>query len=498
MNVISIISDSLRRDCVGCYGAPPWAADFKTQIGRIHTPHLDRFARQALVFDNAFIASFPTVPARNDLLTGRYTWTYKPWAPLDDEITLPGVLDQAGVLTALVADTPHPFAPGYNYQRDFHTWELVRGQENDRWRADPLAVEWPAARHKLRNPDSTVVQYLRNTSDRRREEDYFPARTFRRAARWLERNYEREPFYLHVDTFDPHEPWDPPPYYTDRYDPNYEGEKVIYPRYDRCHYLSEAELNHCRALYAGEVTMVDRWFGYFLNRIEALGLLSNTVIIFTSDHGFYLGEHGYVGKLIIREGVQQSIPLYPEVARVPLLIYQPPEMAGRATAGTGHRRSSAWVQMVDLMPTICELLGAPLPASVQGQSFAPLLRGRAQLAKEFVICSPSLSYPDLVAPHPTTRASLYEDEWLLVYGAQMEKVADAETSSTVDSLQRRVKTLEDEPVAPELYHLGQEPAATRNLYGERRDVAAAMQARFVDFLEQHDVPERHLRYFRTL
>ena len=82
-------------------------------------------------------------------------------------------------------------------------------------------------RHVLRNPDTTLVQYLRNTSRRQREEDYFPARTFRKAARWLERNHKRAPFFLYIDTFDPHEPWDPPDHYTDLYDPGYKGEKVI-------------------------------------------------------------------------------------------------------------------------------------------------------------------------------------------------------------------------------------------------------------------------------
>ena len=138
-----IISDSLRRDCLGVYGPPPWAAEFKIGIGRIHTPNLDRFASRSIVFDNAFIASFPTVPTRNDILTGRYTWTYKPWSPLaEDEITLPEVLNAAGVLTGLVVDTPHPFAPGYNYQRGFQSWELVRGQENDRWRVSPEEISW--------------------------------------------------------------------------------------------------------------------------------------------------------------------------------------------------------------------------------------------------------------------------------------------------------------------------------------------------------------------
>ena len=495
LNVVVVISDSLRRDCLSCYGAPPWAARFPSGIGRVHTPHLDRFAEQALIFDNAYIASFPTVPARNDIFTGRYTWTYKPWSPLsDDETTLSEVLNEAGVLTGIVADTPHPFAPGYNYQRGFQTWELIRGQENDRWRAAPEEIEWPAAAHKLRNPDRTMVQYLRNMHGRQWEEDYFPARTFREAARWLERNHQRQPFFLHVDNFNPHEPWDPPQYFTDLYDPGYEGDKVIYPRYGYCDYLSEAELDHCRALYAGEATLVDRWFGYFLDRIESLGLLDNTVVLFLSDHGFYLGEHGYIGKVIITDEFQQSIPLYPEVARIPLLAHLPPGMAR-----PGERVRNL-VQTVDLMPTICQLFGIPTPPSAQSHSFASVLRGEARANEEnsFVICSPTLSHPDIEVPHPTTRASVYRDNWLLVYGAQVDAVTDEETTSTVDSVLRSVKTIEQGPIRPKLYNLDQDPCASHDTLSDNRAVAEALHAGFVSFLEEKQVPEKHLRFFRNL
>jgi arylsulfatase A-like enzyme len=94
--------------------------------------------------------------------------------------------------------------------------------------------------------------------------------------RWLEENVECQPFFLYVDTFDPHEPWDPPQWYVDLYDPGYQGEEVIYPQYAPCDFLSEAEVKHCRALYAGEVTMVDAWVGKLLNRLDDLGLREDT------------------------------------------------------------------------------------------------------------------------------------------------------------------------------------------------------------------------------
>ena len=275
MNVILIISDTFRRDNLSCYG-----------YHEVHTPHIDRFAEKAFVFNRAYCASFPTVPNRNDVLTGRYTFTYKPWEPLSaDEVTMTDVLNKAGIVTGLVADTPNAFSPGYNYQRGFLSWETIRGQEFDRWRSAPREVELPCKPEKLREPYVIVEQYLRNVAERKMEADYFAPKTMDTAADWLERNY-KHPFFLYAETFDPHEPWDPPQYYVDLYESGYEGEEVIYPRYDKCNYMTESELRHCRALYNGEVTMVDRAVGRLLERVESLGLMSNTMVIFASDHGF--------------------------------------------------------------------------------------------------------------------------------------------------------------------------------------------------------------------
>lgn len=495
-NVILILSDTLRRDAVACYGAPVWAQEFSTGIGRIHTPHLDRFAEKSIVFDQAYLASFPTVLARNDMLTGRYTWTYKKWSPLDaNAVTLQDTLCAANVFTGLVVDTPHPYAPGFNYQRGFQTWQIERGQELDPWMGGPDNVPLPASWEKLREPYTSLTQYLRNVSHRQWEEDYFAARTMRTAAKWLESNHARSPFFLMVDTFDPHEPWDPPQYYTDLYDPGYTGDKVIFPKYGHCDYLSDAELNHCRALYAGEVTLVDHWIGHLLDRAESLGLMENTAIVIFSDHGFYLGEHGYIGKSIITPTAQQALPLYPEVARVPMLVHVPGVKGGRRIAGR--------VQTIDLMPTVLDWLGVPVPNTVEAQSFAPLLNGTDSAGKPFVICSPEVSYDGLVVPHPTMRSSIYQDDWLLVYGAQIDaakadQLTEASMTQMVDSVLRRVKTLEPGPFGPELYNLADDPNCERNLVTERREVAEAMHQTYYEFLVSKNVPQDHLEYFQTI
>jgi arylsulfatase A-like enzyme len=422
-------------------------------------------------------------------LTGRYTFTYKPWAPISEEdVTLQETLGKAGILTSLVADTPHPFAPGYNYQRGFDAWQVIRGQETDNFRSAPREVKLPCHPSKLRLEEKTVTQHLRNVAHRQSEEDYFSARTMITAADWLTENHDGRRSFLYVDTFDPHEPWDPPRYYVEPYDPGYEGEEVIYPRYDVWReFLSEKELKHCRALYAGEVTLVDRWIGFLLERMAGLGLLKNTAVIITTDHGFYHGEHGYIGKELLRGEFYQALPLYPEVARIPLLIYFPDCHGGS--------RINALAQQVDLMPTVLDLLGVDKPPSVESASLVPLLEGRVSKVKDIVISSPSLFEDPESPPTPDTRSSITDGEWLLVYGAQIGKTIGTTRSAAVDSKIREVKIMQGE-IHPELYHLTEDPPCARNLISEKQNVAASLRGAYLEFLKSKNFPEGRLKYFR--
>ncbi len=479
-NAIIIISDTLRRDAVKCY-ENCW----------VHSDNLGEFAKRCWIFDNAYIGSFPTVPMRNDVLTGTYTFTYKPWSPIDaDAVTIQSVLRQAGVITALVVDTPHPFAPGYNYQRGFHSWELIRGQEHDPWRTSPEKVMLPCDENKLRRPE-TVRQYLRNVAERRSEADYFVAKTMSTAALWLERNRGTRPFFLYVDTFDPHEPWDPPAWYVEQYQKGYTGQDVIYPRYDRWKdFLTKEELHRCRCLYAGEATMVDAWVGYLLRKIEELGLLSDTMIIITSDHGFCLGEHGYIGKSLIRGSLYQDIPLYPVISRVPFLIYHP--------ALKGGTRAAALVQPPDILPSILDCMGIEIPETVRGKSLAPLFAEREKKVRDFVISSPTISSPAIEIPRPCTRSSICDGKWFLVYGSQVDEKAAASQTEAVDSVKREQTPIEKEQFPPELYHLASDPNCEKNVIAEKLDEAKRLHSLYYDFLVKSGVPDRHLRFYRTI
>lgn len=474
MNVILVISDTLRRDHLGCYGND-W----------IKTPNIDAFASGAVVFDRAYTASFPTVPNRTDVMTGRYTFTYRDWSPLGAEPDiLSEVLGEAGVLTMMIADTPHILQHGYNFSRGFAGFEWIRGQENDHWKTSPAEVSFPCDKRKLRAPETSVVQYLRNVSKREREEDYFVARTMRAAADWLAENADGRPFFLYVDTFDPHEPWDPPRHYVDMYDPGYRGEEVIYPRYAPCDFLSEEELRHVRALYAGEVSLVDRWFGHLLEAVDALGLADDTAIILTTDHGFYHGEHGMIGKSLITEAYQGAVPLYEEVCHIPLIVRIP---------GVEPRRHGAMAQPPDLAPTVMELLGAEVPERVQGKSLVPVLRGRTDEIRDMAVSSCSIIYGQTARRWTT----VIKGDWALMYGGDPRAKLEGATSFIVDSSRRTERELFEGGGKPELYHIPTDPGHTRNVIAEHEDVARRLHAEHVRLLEKLGTPEEHLQHRRV-
>jgi arylsulfatase A-like enzyme len=372
MNFIVIVSDTLRRDFLRCYGNE-W----------ISTPHIDRFAAKAQVFDRAYSLSFPTVPHRRDLMTGRFTATYTGWAPLGpDEVVLAQVLSDAGHKTMMIADCPHILEDGYHYDRGFEGWEWIRGQETDRWKTAP---ELPAPRCDLAKIRGNWIGRLhrRAVAQWRHEKDCFVAQTMTTACEWLEDNRGGRDFFLYVDAFDPHEPWDAPQWYVDMYDPGYTGQVVDYPHYAYTKdFLTEAELKHCRALYAAEVTLVDRWVGRLFEKIEDLGLLNDTMVLFTTDHGFLHGEHGIIGKAVIGPDSRlHYLPPYEEINHIPWIVRLP---------GGAPGRRRAIVQPCDIMPTILDLAGVEIPATVHGRSFAGVLRGDGDSHREFAVSSPNV------------------------------------------------------------------------------------------------------------
>jgi len=200
MNVILIINDTFRQDHLGCYGNT-W----------IKTPRLDEFAQRAAVFEQYYAASYPTVPNRWDICTGRYGFPFRGWQPLaPGDITLAQLVAQQGIHTQLIWDTPMLHMHDYNYTRGFKGVSFVHGQKGDPWITDPtLPIKMPAQPHKIRSAAS-LQDYLLNHFHRRHEREFCVSRTITEAIEWLETNYTHPSFFLCLDMWDPHEPFDCP------------------------------------------------------------------------------------------------------------------------------------------------------------------------------------------------------------------------------------------------------------------------------------------------
>lgn len=454
MNFIVIVSDTFRRDHLGCYGNN-W----------ISTPHIDRFASNSLVFERAYSGSFPTVPNRRDMLTGRFTASYTGWSPLGpEEVVLPEVLGKQGYLSMMVCDCPHILENGYHYDRGFDGFEWIRGQETDRWKTHPETPAHPCNPAKIRSQDALQKRHRRNSADWHMEADRFVARTMTSACDWLERNYRRDKFFLYVDTFDPHEPWDAPQWYVDKYDPGYTGEVVDYPVYSYTDYLSERELKHCRALYAAEVTLVDRWVGRLFEKIEDLGLCDNTMVLFTTDHGFLHGEHGIIGKALINEEGFSYVPLYEEINHIPLIVRLP---------SSSPKKTSAMVLPMDIMPTILDLARSPIPETVHGASFAGVLLGNKQKHREFAVSAPYVKGADIpvtVVKNNYT-AILYSHEKAK---GRIDKAVDGYNKKQVKS--RQATDL--------LFDLSVSPAQETSISEEHPELMRELRKDLVLFLEE--------------
>ena len=497
MNVILVISDTFRYDNLSCYGATP-----------VKTPRLDDFAKQAFIFDNAYIGSFPTIPNRLDIMSGRFSCIDHHWCPLPKEtVTLQQILSASGLATQMVVDNPHLVEMGFNYERGFDAWEWVRGQETDLWKISPRKVKLPADPAKLRSPDSILSNHLRNTAWWTSEEDRFVARSMRTACQWLEENQDLDQFFLYVDTFDPHEPWDAPQKYVDFYDPDYQGEEVNYPIYGFWReFLTEEELNHTRALYMAEATLVDHWFGILLDKINQLGLTEDTAVIFTSDHGFLFGEHEIIGKSLIRDDIAtfEAIPLYDQIRRIPLLVSLPGQ--------TGAQHIPALVQAPDLMPTILEMAGLIAtesmggqsrtqalqcgvfytedwefkPEAIHGKSLMPLMRGETEGLRDIAVSSHTLIHP---TPVMAKCSVVTEDGWCLHYAGKYSQEAQ-----DVPLIGHKLTNpgAARAPTKPMLFYLPDDPQEAKDVIDSNEKLAKEIHERYVSWLEEVGTPPENL------
>lgn len=370
-NIIVIIADTLRSDHLSTYG-----------YGRPTTPNLSAYiADQGVRFDQATTTSPWTCPSNAAMATGRLPSTVgSTWATIANtvppqETTLAEHLHDAGYYTAGFISTAYCVKASIGFDQGFDHYD-------DHYVNDP-------------NPEYVRAADINNM-----------------VFDWLDTTYTptisgTQPLYLFLYYFDPHTWYNPPPPYDTLYDPDYtgpitpavfgHGETAISGELT----LSPADLDHLKALYDGEITYWDDQLAQMLDRLDQLDILDNAIIVVTTDHGEMLGEH---------DKWSHGGSLYEETLRIPLLM----RYTGVITAGLTITNP---VQNMDLMPTILDYVGLPLPNNLQAVSLRPLIEGQSPPGRPLyseVDALNDLSDPLYIfAPRDSLR-SLHQEQYKLI------------------------------------------------------------------------------------
>src|SRR3954469_17732096 len=314
-NVILYLVDTLRADHLGCYG-----------YSRPVSPHVDAFARQAVLFRHTVAQSSWTRPATTTILTGLLPRTHGVNGRRDklseQALTLAEMLQARGYQTAGFV-TNGNVARGFGLAQGFETYELLPRKRS-------AAIDVNAA-----------------------------------AAGWLKSGWKRDaPFFLYLHTVEPHAPYTPPAPFRQRFAPEVHDEALtrmrIFHRLEDGSLAPTPELRQSLFdLYDAEIAANDAAFGELVDLLVRRGLWEDTAVIFVSDHGEELFEHG---------GWEHGKTLHSEMLDVPLIVRVP---------GAGARTVQRQVQQIDVTPTILDLLGLPVPPVVEGRSLAPWILGQA-------------------------------------------------------------------------------------------------------------------------
>lgn len=360
MNVVVMVLDSLRYDKVGCCNS-----------SIVKTPHFDQFASQGVVLERCY-AEFPnTIPARTALVAGIYTFTNRPWKELDPKDPhIAEVFQSAGYLTAAFSDTP--FNNGANMNRGFDEFVhypmgkcLPPIDDQPPLPADDtyLAPGFPEKEYKFYPHTKTNRAYCMKKYGK-----YLPEMMIDDVEQWLTK-HRNDQFFLWIDSFNPHEPWDAPEPWRSMYGPagGFEGRYLPFPMGPEMDWVRPGDLEHIHALYNACASETDFYVGRLLAKFDELGLSEDTLIVILSDHGEPLGEHGTIRKF--------NYPLYEELSHTVSLWRWP----GHLPAGT---RVPGLTQNLDLMPTLFSATGLQPEFQPEGKNLLPLMQGQVDKVRD--------------------------------------------------------------------------------------------------------------------
>ncbi|MFS0726658.1 sulfatase [Paenibacillus sp. 1P07SE] len=424
-HLLFIMTDQQRKDSLGCYGGTSAA-----------TPHLDRLASSSAAFDHFYVNNPVCVPSRCSFLTGRYPSAHRSRdleRPLDPgEPHLFRLLQEAGYRLALA---------GKNHALPKEELALFdhRLERGHRKASVPSAT---GVYGSGRDPGS-LEQY----STVQLCED---AKAYMRQAA---AEQPEQPFCLWLSIPDPHtpiqvpEPYDTivnrqqlPPRVEPMLDKSKPNSQQLLQRLQGVAAAEPALIDEYRAIYYGMVALIDEQVGSVLDELEQLGLSEQTIIVYTSDHGEYLGDHGMVRK---------SWNFYDCLMNVPFML----QWKGKLKPA---RITDTMAESVDLLPTLLELIGLLPPEGVQGRSFAALLRGETDVHKDKVYAE--AGHPGQLPPASTI------EEWQTLEKPGPYWMISAMQGCMVRTLDWKLCRYANGE--SELYDLAADPGETVNLYAE--------------------------------
>ena len=356
MKTLFLLFDSLNLRMLNSYGGKYF-----------ETKNFNRLAKKSIQFNNHYVGSMPCMPARRDMHSGRLNFLHRSWGPLEPfDNSFPEILRNNRVYSHLVTDHYHYFEDGgATYHNRFNSWDFIRGQESDPWKAmvQPPLEKFKEKFHKsqlnLNNRESGHYRYAINSEYIKEEEDFPSVKCFNSALDFLRINKDADDWFLQLETFDPHEPFFAPQRFREKFKTNYRGPRLDWPQYDKVKETDD-EVAELKANYYALIGLCDYLLGKILDYFDEQNLWDNTALILTTDHGFMLGEHDWWAK--------NRMPMYNEIAHIPLFIYHP-----EYKQYVGESRSAV-TQNIDLMPTFLDMNNLNIPKEVKGKSLLDLLK----------------------------------------------------------------------------------------------------------------------------
>ncbi len=345
MKAIVLMFDSLNRHFL-----PPYGNDW------VHAPNFERLAARTVTFDRSYVCSTPCMPARRDFHTARPNFLHAPWVPLEPfDDSVPEILSRHGVYTHLVSDHYHYWEDnGHYYNTRYDTWEFLRGQEGDPWIGLVGEPDIPANINKKGRRQDWV-----NRPHIAADEDLPTTRTVQAGLDFIHRNAAADNWLLHIEAFDPHEPFFVPQTYLDLYDDPYVGPVFDWPAYAARTDETDEEIRHLQVQYAASVSMCDARLGEVLDLMDDLDLWKDTMLVVWTDHGHMLGEHDLFAK--------NYQPWYEELSHTPLFVWDP-------RSARQDVRCDALVQpALDLGPTLLDYFGVAPTPDMLGHSLSKTL-----------------------------------------------------------------------------------------------------------------------------